>query len=959
MMRSLSRGLILLCAATAAALQAGTVLTNSVYQVALADGGAVLVSTTGATARKFLPQFTVLASGVDPKLDLRWGDWGGSKQGPSYNVLSWSVGSSVGNPRSEPARKEHVADGFNPKTDRVAAKEQVQDLFAAAPVTVVLADKAEVKGGRIQWHFPDNPDFSLGATLEIPSGSGEPRLTFQFNPKVGKWFSVGYTGAPEIDPATMAGMWQPLIWQEKRFPQRPYLTESGRCTLPGTLAASEGVVCGVIADPDELPFMPMPTVENSRFGVAVRNAAGRAQPMLFAPILGGLGSRRAAGEALTFKLRLVVQPGRIPDVYANLARGLFKFTDHRHNALGSLNRTLERVVDYAMSDWARFNEDLRGCAYDTDVPGSVKNVSSLHPLSVALVADDENIFLRRVRPIVEAMMSREKFLFTIDPNVKGQGASARLLGPCAPVSELAALYSVSGQRAPVFLRAAEKLFGKTRTLNLDVPVRGDIWQNSLALWRATGDEAWLNQAKSGADAYIRDRLDNPQTDFSDPASRGVFFWTGFAPNWMELYELYEATGEKRYLEASRKGARLFSQFTWMCPQIPEGNVLVNAGGRAPLYRKSEKLPPILLPEESVPAWRVSEIGLTCESSGTSKGHRGILLATYAPWMLRLAAHTGDDFLHDIGRSAVIGRYMSFPGYHMNTARTTVYEQPDFAQRPMAQLNSTTSLHYNHIWPHAAMLLDYLVADAELRSRGAIAFPSQFAEGYAYLQQQVYGDRPGKFLGDDGVWLWMPKGLLTFDNEEINYVAARRGDTLYLALMNQSAQPVAATCRVDAQLARWVAGRDAEVRVWQENKPMPPKRLNPEKFEVQIAARGITAFVISGLNIKPRFQEKLSNRDAAWRKDSAEVDFAGTHALLLNFGRELKSAYVYLQANGTKLKQAMLHYSTGGDWKQMSDAAFPFEFTVPLAAEAKEFRFKVEGVQPDGGKVESPEGLLSP
>ncbi len=950
-----TRMLALTLLALTVAVRAGTQLSNDAYQLALTADGDVTVTSGGALPRKFSPRFAVMASSRDPKLELRWGDWSDGKQAPLYNVLTWAGSEHVKPSGSAP--KKHIEDGFDPKSDQVAGKDRVQNLFDAAPAMIVRADKAEAKDGRIVWGFPANADFTLDATLELPAGNGEPVLMFQFKPKVAKWFSVGYVGAPEADPSAMDGMWQPLIWQEKRFPQKPYLTESGRCTLPATLVAMDGVVWGVVADPVELPFMPMPTVANSRFGVAVRNAAGQAQPMVFAPILGGLGSKRAAGEALTFKLRLVVQRGKIADVYANLARGLYGFTDYRHNALGSLNRTMERVIDYAMSDWARFNEDLRGCAYDTDVPGSVKNVSSLHPLGVALVTDDESIFVRRARPIVEAMMSREKFLFTIDPNVKGQGASARLTGPCAPVSELAALYGVSGQRSPLFLRAAEKLYGKTRTLNLDAAVRGDIWQNALALWRATGDAAWLTTAKAGADAYIRARIETPQKDFKDPAARGVFFWTSFAPNWMELYEVFEATGEPRYLEAAREGARRFAQYIWMCPEIPAGDVLVNEGGRSPLYRKSDKLPPILLPEERVPAWRVSEIGLTCESSGTSKGHRGILLATHGPWMLRLAEYTDDVFLHDIGRSAIIGRYTSFPGYHMNTARTTVYEKPDFAERPMAQLNSTTSLHYNHIWPHAAMLLDYLVADAESRSDGAIKFPSQFAEGYAYLQQQIYGDRPGRFLGDTNVWLWMPKGLLTFDNEEINYVAGRRGDTLYFALMNQSADPITATCRVDANLARVAAGAAASSRLWQENKLVKTEPVNPGSFTVQIAPRGITALAISGMDIKPKFQEKFSVRDAAWQQDATELDFAGTHAMLLNFGRNLKSAYVYLQANGTELKRATLHYSTGGDWKQMSDAAFPFEFTVPLAAEAKAFRFKVAVDKTDGGKSESQEGVL--
>jgi len=39
------------------------------------------------------------------------------------------------------------------------------------------------------------------------------------------------------------------------------------------------------------------------------------------------------------------------------------------------------------------------------------------------------------------------------------------------------------------------------------------------------------------------------------------------------------------------------------------------------------------------------------------------MANYAPWMMRISALTGDALLHDVARSAVVGRYRNFPGYH--------------------------------------------------------------------------------------------------------------------------------------------------------------------------------------------------------------------------------------------------------------------------------------------------------
>ncbi|MCH5598397.1 hypothetical protein [Niabella ginsengisoli] len=254
--------------------------------------------------------------------------------------------------------------------------------------------------------------------------------------------------------------------------------------------------------------------------------------------------------------------------------------------------------------------------------------------------------------------------------------------------------------------------------------------------------------------------------------------------------MYELTGEKKYLDAAQDGARHYTLFTWMVPRIPDSLITVNKGGKAPMYwyLKSKGHEPMYYPEEKVPAWRLSETGLTPESSGTSTGHRAIFMANYAPWMLRVGFHAKDSFLTQVAKAAIVGRYTNFPGYHINTERTTAYEKTDYPLRDHKKL-SVNSFHYNHILPMASLLVDYLVSDAYARSKGNIDFPNEYIEGYAYLQNKFYGTSKGVFYGRKQLQLWMPSRLLKIDNVELNYIAARAGDTLYLAFMNQSAMNV--------------------------------------------------------------------------------------------------------------------------------------------------------------------------
>ena len=162
---------------------------------------------------------------------------------------------------------------------------------------------------------------------------------------------------------------------------------------------------------------------------------------------------------------------------------------------------------------------------------------------------------------------------------------------------------------------------------------------------ATGDRARLDAARKGADAYIAQRVDTPQTDFraSNLPGSGQFF-TDFAPRWMELIELFEQTGEKRYLAAAAAGAKSYAAYCWVSPPIPDGNVTVNQGGKI----KTQRGPALDGPEETVPAWWVSNVGLTPEASTTYPGNPAVFLTHYAPYMLRLAALYGRRVLPHAG-----------------------------------------------------------------------------------------------------------------------------------------------------------------------------------------------------------------------------------------------------------------------------------------------------------------------
>lgn len=381
---------------TGAAALAGSAPTDAGYTLRPGKDGAVIVA-RGAAREPYRPVFTIVRADADPKLQL------------SGFTSTPGVHEENVNPENYPLPEWRAANGAG-LTDNI---------YAAGVVTTIAASASRpLPDGGTAWSFPDNPDFTLSAELR-PIADAPPRLSWTFTAKRAGWYTVGYTGGPAVDPARADGFLQPLIWQEKRFPRAPLTSAESMGGLPLTLFSRGGVTSALSVDPAESPFR-LPTIRNARFGVVLRNPQGQAQPSAFAPLFGGPGSHFAAGQSASFAVRPLLVSGGWYDAFTEAARDLFGFSDVRQNGDQSLNATIDTMTEFAMDDaHSGWNADLKGFDYDTDVKGTVKVVSALHPLSAALIQDDPEIYRLRALPITEFLMSRSKYLYNSDPEVAG------------------------------------------------------------------------------------------------------------------------------------------------------------------------------------------------------------------------------------------------------------------------------------------------------------------------------------------------------------------------------------------------------------------------------------------------------------------------------------------------------------------------------------------------------------
>ncbi|WP_309122618.1 hypothetical protein, partial [Paenibacillus sp.] len=750
----------------------------------------------------------------------------------------------------------------------------------------------------------------------------------------------------------------------KRLPEEPVLnTEqtssnaASSVTLSGKpdIAGGLEVTYAIVADPSSIPNR-WAYAESSAFGLGIMGRDRGVLPSLFAPLIGMPGSQMEPGDAYTFTYRPVTRLAGWYDTYRHVTQSIMGLTDYRKNIESSLTDTIFNVQDLMLNDnFGGWDVEMKA-HYNMEGQNVGTTASPLAAMQAYLLSEDDELYERRVVPTLASMLTRKNQHFSSKGNTTAHPAITfpnplPIGSPTAGygTSVFGGLFDMTQGLSPAF-----------REVGVDNGVKqtagnAPSWSDHVWMYRYTGDPTYLEQAKAAADQYLESVVYAAPSALPD---FGSFIYISYYPNLNALLDLYEISGEQRYLDGAAAAARMLMTTLRTFP-VPEGETTISADAirergfldGAHFWWKGEYSDRLGHPERladlqdmTVPAWMPSPVGLGVEQASTFMGTDSgfITMSNWAPDLMRLAKLTGDETFETYARNAVLGRGANYPGYYQNQymmhqkTADFPYVGPDL-----------TSIYYHHIPVYYGLLTDYLFAQAWSWSDGRIDFPFLRQQGYAYFNNRKFGGEPGTFFGETDMWPWLKRGLVATDSIQVDWLAARKDGKLGLALMNEDAAPIATTVTFGEELGGALLSGAATLYDAAGNATAAA--VSGGAVTVTVPARGLVALVMDHPDVQAPAFAAIDDSTALSRPLGETVAHAAGGAdfgagAVLQTNPSFYHAYAYVTDMPETTARATLHYRVGeGEWQAEEKSAYPYEFTVKVSGDAPfDFYFDVHG-----------------
>ncbi|AWI09455.1 hypothetical protein [Ereboglobus luteus] len=787
----------------------------------------------------------------------------------------------------------------------------------------------KLRQGAVVTGFPDE----ITVTWQVPESGHAARMEVSMTTVQSGFYSLAFaaTGAGGVSFDKVTAVQLPPLYQFKRLPDVPVMIMSSMAPHPMALVETSEIsgmpalTHGVVADPDRLPS-EWAERDNATHGFSLLGAELAAQPVVFSPVLGGHNSQKNNGDTLNAAWWVVTAPQPWFETMRDTDTGILRLRDYREPWNTSLTEQAINIIKLIKSGpQFRWYDNLKGPS-NIESRSTATHSAPLMLVSAARLTRDDEFYKTRGLPTLEFMLSRSSahFALSTDQTYVKRPEDIRLS------------FLRSSFYGTALWQGFDNLLGGLNPWLRDYMMNGTnvvtaggqvpAWSEKLALHRSMPDIALLNTIKAEAKTWAATQFGNTTAN-QTPRDISYFYNVSFYPYWWDLLDLYELTGDAEILAYARQGASLTTAGQWVTPIVPAdpaANLTLYAGGTLSVTRtiwwdgderKRIGFPPnhppgtpatFNIPEKNVPAWLPATTGLGLEQPSTyftPNGLNNIQLAVWAANLMRLHSITGEDYWRTHARNAIIGRGASYPGYYLSLYSDLQYN-PGYTENGP----DITSLYWHHAPVHLAMLVDFLVTDADARTGGAIRFPYVKSQGYVWFSSRIYGGSPGRIFDDPACWLWLDNQKFNVNTPKVDHIAARSENRFHLVLMNQARDNTTARVFIDKAALGIALPASALLRDANGNT----STLAPDadgKFTVTLAQGGLVVLTFDAARETmapdaPALSEKpiVASIDATWED---------LHAFRIRSPHGADSLYVALSGIPDDGKMTLLFVDASG------------------------------------------------
>ncbi|MGI5923625.1 MAG: hypothetical protein ACOX9E_06750 [Lentisphaeria bacterium] len=791
----------------------------------------------------------------------------------------------------------------------------------------------------------ENAAAGIRARWELAPGELFPRLTLTFTPNADGVYGLRYAATAPVPREQIEEISCPFLHAYRRLPAGPELIPTELTATPMATVQTAGPRCaGIAIAPADLPTT-WPDCLDFEAGFQLVNSDGHAQPAAWLLIPGASGSARKAGDSISAHAHLIARADDWFETYRALSSALCNLRDYRQNHGNSLTDVLLNTISLMADDEASGWSPAQLGFWNIESKNTVTHAAPLALVMAAMLTRDDDLLARRAAPALAFLLSRPGQHAGAVPAAPGRygrftlGQATRAYGAAVRLSA----WQLTGGYTPQFRDLA---FTEDGT-----PQRSSVhaMDDALGAYQATGEQRYLDLARKEALDYARSYLQNQHREIN-PVH---FFQVTHTGNWRGLLGVAEATGDRELARMANEIARrmVVGLYTW--PVVQPGMMTIHQGNRTRtngwVWLKgdklfllgwpneftgehpttSEELLYLSVPEKEVPAWLPSVVGLGIEQPTTYRRSQGscahIIMANWAPHLLRLDALTSEPLFTTAAHNAVLGRWGNYPGYY-RTDFTDITSRTDYPLRGP----DISGIYWHHIPCFLMMVADYLVTDLEVRSAGAITFPAGRQCGYVWFDNRLFGHQPGRVFNRQGVWPWLPRQGVSVVSPELNWLAGYDDDSVYIFLCNTCNDAV--TSAVILNPAQFT-GEVQAVFARQNKDEERSLNTSGSQVSVTVSPQGLCVLRFQGLQPPPSWQRAKSPLLNAAKGYSAEIStdgLAGTvRANWLGFGPDRAFAHIYSDHQGDKADRSELRLEQHGVSKSYTRDFWPAEFILPI------------------------------